>query len=110
MILSKEKYRIFNFFLSLLFTFCREIIDGPLKILYKEKKNDKAGFPVVFPEYCESCFLCVDLCPSSAIACIGNQGEKCKSLLINEDLCIQCSYCIHICPTKSFHYQSAQME
>ncbi|MGK9475459.1 NADH-ubiquinone oxidoreductase-F iron-sulfur binding region domain-containing protein [Melioribacter sp. OK-6-Me] len=48
--------------------------------------------PVIIPELCKGCGLCMKKCPVGAIT-----GSKKEPHVINEELCIKCMACVDVC-------------
>ena len=50
---------------------------------------------------CNSCLLCVEICPVDCLALEGEKGKEPDKFSINLGSCIYCSYCELICPEKA---------
>lgn len=77
------------FFLLLVFTLA----------LYGAKKEEKHQ---VDPKTCIGCTLCVQACPTKAIA------MKDGKAVIDPEKCINCALCVQKCPTKAIHGPTAK--
>ncbi len=57
-----------------------------------------AMIPQIINEKCNSCQICVQLCPAKAL--------KGKIPQLDEKLCIQCGHCFSFCPQEAFFYSN----
>jgi 2-oxoglutarate ferredoxin oxidoreductase subunit delta len=58
------------------------------------------GKPVIDPEKCKGCGLCIGACPRHILEFsedVNNQGVN-YPLCIDESACIACKFCAIICP------------
>lgn len=53
----------------------------------------KLPYPEIDPERCTGCQLCVDICPTNALAQVAG-----KAALVHPDLCTYCTVCEDKCP------------
>lgn len=63
----------------------------------KGKQDQHATRPVVNPSKCVGCKICVDICPTDAIAMV--EGKKAR---VDQSLCIGCGECMAHCQVKAF--------
>jgi len=59
--------------------------------------------PVVDPNLCDGCHICVEECAFNALALIGN------TLLVFDDVCHSCGLCTHICPQHALHEENHKL-
>lgn len=62
----------------------------------KGKQDQHATRPVVNPKKCVGCGLCIEICPTQAIAMTDDKA------LVNQLICIGCGECMSHCPVKAF--------
>lgn len=61
------------------------------------------GWPELLAESsadCDSCQKCVTICPTQALAIVGEVGKKPKEFILKIQQCTQCTFCVDACPTK----------
>ncbi|MBR1778457.1 MAG: 4Fe-4S binding protein [Alphaproteobacteria bacterium] len=64
--------------------------------------------PVLIPERCVGCRLCVSLCPTQAISVQTKSCEETKrtaELRLNEAQCVSCGLCTEACPEKALSFK-----
>ncbi len=54
---------------------------------------DVSPLPIIDAGRCSGCRLCVDVCPTGALAQVDG-----KAVLVNPDLCTYCTACEDVCP------------
>lgn len=55
-----------------------------------------AQMPIVWPEKCNGCGLCVGVCPNNALVLKGN-----IITVVETDTCDWCTVCEAVCPTRA---------
>ena len=67
--------------------------------IVKEKKVERL-LPIINPDKCTSCGVCVDMCEYNALAMVG------KKMLFFKELCHACGSCVVNCPEGAIHEAS----
>jgi len=72
----------------------------------KATENDIGVMGAILPEWdagtCIDCRLCVNTCPTKAIARQESPGGNAARYVLDEDRCIDCSICTSSCPVNSW--------
>jgi formate hydrogenlyase subunit 6/NADH:ubiquinone oxidoreductase subunit I len=58
------------------------------------------GRPVLSGE-CITCKICVEQCPTQALAIYGEEGKAPELFTLNTLLCIGCTDCVAVCPVEA---------
>ncbi len=76
---------------------------GLPEILGQQARNQFTVRPVVIPELCEACGICVDACPPQAMALDNGKLE------IDYKSCIRCYCCVELCPEKALDLKAGAL-
>ena len=63
-----------------------------------ENVSEKIPVPIIDPELCDACGLCVQVCPSHALAL-----ENGKAIVANPAACEYSGHCELICPVHAIN-------
>jgi 2-oxoglutarate ferredoxin oxidoreductase subunit delta len=72
----------------------------------KPKKKRKKGNPVIFPNWCKGCALCVEFCPKKVL----RQMESGRVEVAHPDRCIACHWCELHCPDFAIFVNEVEVE